>query len=243
MAQEAVTGARKRNNNSEITGLNDNIDESNRCKLDDSRRAKNGNQGLLSWLHSLDLTYTEALGVCTTQDAPLGNLRPLMKILELSCHGIPWIFGSLLFLLSVHRADHIEVSFNLLLSLLFDVIIIALIKLVIRRNRPASNKQDMFATVSVDQFSFPSGHTSRAVLLTLLFSLHVLDSPTTSAVTVLWAVCVSFSRVMLGRHHVTDVVCGIIVGVMEYIIVSSYWIPQKQCLEFLEPFFGHFHFG
>lgn len=112
-----MNSAQKLSDKSETTGFDEG--ESTRCKLDDNRvngpKPEKTNDGLLTWLHSLDLACTEALGVCTHKESPLGNLRPLMKILEISCHGIPWILGTLLILLSVHRAEDIEISFNLLL--------------------------------------------------------------------------------------------------------------------------------
>ena len=40
-----------------------------------------------------------------------------------------------------------------------------------RRRRPAYNVDDMPLTTGVDKFSFPSGHATRAVLLTVFFTV------------------------------------------------------------------------
>lgn len=49
-----------------------------------------------------------------------------------------------------------------------DVIIVLVLKIMFRRHRPSNNHMDMFLTVSVDQYSFPSGHATRAVMLASL---------------------------------------------------------------------------
>ena len=104
----------------------------------------------------------------------------------------------------------------------------------------------MLMAIGVDSFSFPSGHTSRCVMLAALATELSVPSvgplpradkarsratarrrqhPTRAATTNphphpqaymdavhLWAVSVSLSRVMLGRHHVLDVMAGVGVG-------------------------------
>lgn len=36
-----------------------------------------------------------------------------MKILEISCHGVPWIVGTVLLFLFSHKSEDIEMSVNL----------------------------------------------------------------------------------------------------------------------------------
>ncbi|KAG8132991.1 hypothetical protein E2320_010809 [Naja naja] len=67
---------------------------------------------------------------------------------------------------------------------------------------------DMFATISVDKYSFPSGHATRAAMSTgCTLDLHS-----------------GSSRIMLGRHNVTDVVFGLIMGYMQYNLVEYFWL-------------------
>ena len=55
------------------------------------------------------------------------------------------------------------------LVLTVDVIVVALMKAVVRRSRPANNVDDMTASDSlVDVYSFPSGHATRATVLSLV---------------------------------------------------------------------------
>ncbi len=51
---------------------------------------------------------------------------------------------------------------NLLLGFVLDLIMVGTIKGLVRRGRPVYNKEgDFVLVVSVDKFSFPSGHSSR----------------------------------------------------------------------------------
>lgn len=61
-----------------------------------------------------DEKYTTMCAVCANKDSRLRILRPLMKLIEISCHGIPWLFVTTLMLLSVHQAIHVEILVNLL---------------------------------------------------------------------------------------------------------------------------------
>lgn len=122
-----------------------------------------------------------------------------------------------------------------------DLIIIALLKVAFRRSRPAHNEMDMFATVSIDLYSFPSGHASRAGMLACFFVLKFLTSAKWIVMLLVWSVIVTWSRVALGRHHLIDVVCGYTVGIFEYLLLVYLWIPRETCMSWLELYFSHFH--
>ena len=85
------------------------------------------------------------------------------------------------------------------------------------------------ATVKmVDKFSFPSGHATRATMLALLFTLlsplpFLLWIPFLA-----WAGAVAVSRVLLGRHHILDVVAGVVIGAVEAVILSMLWRSEEE---------------
>ncbi len=98
----------------------------------------------------------------------------------------------------------------------------------------------MFATYSVDKFSFPSGHATRAVALALFFtSLYRLPAPLlTVAPLWAWAAAVCGSRVLLGRHHLLDVAGGILAGLAEGAAMSLLWMGEDTATGLAAYFFG-----
>lgn len=116
----------------------------------------------------------------------------------------------------------------LLLGLLLDLALIGLIKVIFRRPRPLYNK-DMSVAVSVDHYSFPSGHSSRVCFVAALFCLasesikHGVFADNRLVLGVwLWAAATSVSRVLLGRHFVFDVFAGSCIGVLEGLFAFHY---------------------
>ncbi|CAG5135147.1 unnamed protein product [Candidula unifasciata] len=190
---------------------------------------------------AVDHRMTCHLAVCATKESTWGNLRPLMKILEISCHGVPWIAGAVLLFLFSHKSEDIEVSVNLFFALIFDLIIVGLLKMTFRRGRPSHNIMDIFIAPSVDKFSFPSGHATRAVMMTLFLCQHMITNKLYMAAVVIWAVSVCMSRILLGRHHIFDVVCGICVGVIAYFAYLNIWVSKDVCLSYLDSYFGYIH--
>ncbi|XP_050389551.1 polyisoprenoid diphosphate/phosphate phosphohydrolase PLPP6 [Patella vulgata] len=200
-----------------------------------------GEDGLWQYLHKLDVEYTKAWGVCAAKESKLGGLRPLMKLLEISCHGIPWLVANVVFFLCVHREQDVELLVNLFFALIFDIIVVASLKMLFRRPRPPANQMDMFATISVDTYSFPSGHATRAAMLAFFFSNKYLTQWSSIFGVITWSVVVSISRLLLGRHHTSDIIIGYFTGFLEYVIYNTVWIPKENCISWLELYFGHVH--
>ena len=165
-------------------------------------------------------TYYKQLEVCRDF-----FLHFFIEKLKVSCHGIPWLFIAIAGLYTFSSAFF----FNLLLALLLDIAVVAVIKAFTRRRRPAYNVDDQYATVNmVDKFSFPSGHSTRAVMLV---SILVLVSPVTMLlwpVLIVWSGAVCVSRVLLGRHHILDVVAGVVIGVVQALVMGVLWRSEEQ---------------
>lgn len=139
--------------------------------------------------------------------------------------GIPWLFVAIAGLYTSGSAFFL----NLLLALLLDIVVVGIIKAFTRRRRPAYNVDDQFATVKmVDKFSFPSGHATRAVMVgTVLCVVQPVHVVLRLAVLV-WSVSVSVSRVLLGRHHVLDVLAGAVIGVVQALVMGALWRTEEQ---------------
>ena len=52
----------------------------------------------------LDVQVSRHLAVCSSATSSLGHVRPLAKLLEYSCHGVPWFVGTALALLASHQS-------------------------------------------------------------------------------------------------------------------------------------------
>ncbi|XP_061440970.1 polyisoprenoid diphosphate/phosphate phosphohydrolase PLPP6 isoform X2 [Rhineura floridana] len=175
-------------------------------------------------LLAVDLWASKQLGVCAEENSSWGSARPLMKAVEISGHGIPWLAGTLYGLCRSGSSAGREVLLNLLFALILDLILVAAVKGLVKRRRPTHNKMDMFATVSVDRYSFPSGHATRASMVCRFILHHLVLAVPLRVLVVLWTFIVGISRVMLGRHNVTDVIFGLIMGYMQYSVVEYFWL-------------------
>ena len=140
-------------------------------------------------------------------------------ILEISGHGVVWLSGSMFMMWRVPSAPEKEVFLNLMIALCIDVVVTGLLKVIFNRPRPNYNQQDMVLSVSVDNYSFPSGHATRGAIVVIFLLAHLKLHIATKILLILWGLCVSFIRLAFGRHHLSDVLVGFLVGYLQY-----YWL-------------------
>lgn len=78
-----------------------------------------------------------------------------------------------------------------------------------------------------DVYSFPSGHASRASMVVYffvnIFPVHFMMYPSLLS----WATSICLSRILLNRHHILDVVCGVLLGIFEGILISLLLIDES----------------
>jgi len=85
-----------------------------------------------------------------------------------------------------------------------------LLKNWIKRDRPFETIAGVRnRIIPSDRFSFPSGHTAAAVVITVIVG-HFF--PPLLIPAAIWALLVGFSRVCLGVHYPTDILAGIVLG-------------------------------
>ncbi|XP_012220207.1 polyisoprenoid diphosphate/phosphate phosphohydrolase PLPP6-like [Linepithema humile] len=148
-------------------------------------------------------------------------------ILEISCHGICWLGISFILIRILNNKSLYQMQVNLVIGLLFDIVLVAVLKAITRRRRPNTN-DDPFS-LGPDKYSFPSGHASRA-----LFILYFFESWNMSSLYALplltWSFSVCLSRIMLRRHHMLDVLVGACLGVFEGAIMRYFYFGQETCV-------------
>ena len=67
---------------------------------------------LIAW----DVDITSQLALCRSPSAPFGQFRPIMKLLELSGHGVPWFTWVVVMILSCNDVLLLEVMTNLFMG-------------------------------------------------------------------------------------------------------------------------------
>jgi undecaprenyl-diphosphatase len=82
-------------------------------------------------------------------------------------------------------------------------------------------------------FSFISGHATNSFGFAVFLSL-VFRNRWVTLVSLVWAIAISYSRIYLGVHFVSDVVGGILAGTLIALMMYAFFIPVQKKLFPLE---------
>lgn len=141
---------------------------------------------------------------------PLGDMI-MPFISRLGNTGIIWIILTLLLLIfpKTRRAGVFMAA-----ALLFDLLLCdTLLKPLIARARPFSVRKDIELLISAPRdYSFPSGHT--AVSFASVTALFLTGKKQLWIPALVLAVLIAFSRLYLYVHYPTDILGGILVGLV-----------------------------
>lgn len=138
-----------------------------------------------------------------------GLKRSLAAILAHSGDSWFWLLGLLILWLVGDRYWK-EVALILAGCILITAVLVLVVKFSIRRRRPEGEWGGMYRLT--DPHSFPSGHAARAFMLTVV--AFGLGLGWISLVLLIWAPLVSLARVAMGVHYLSDVVVGMLVGIV-----------------------------
>ena len=95
----------------------------------------------------------------------------------------------------------------------FQVPMYFLLKYIFKRERPYLH-YDVRAIINPpDKFSFPSGHSASATLLTLIV---IQQGSTLAPYFIVWMLIIFLSRVGLGLHYASDIFFGAALGALSF---------------------------
>ncbi len=148
---------------------------------------------------------------------------------KLGDHGLLWIALCLLLLLCPKtRRAGLTGALALAFSLLFTNVII---KHAVARTRPWLILPQLIPLVTErDPNSFPSGHTSAAFAAATAF-FHTLPWRWAGVTAVVMAAVMALSRLYVGVHFPSDVLCGALVG---FLCGELAWYIGKRLQEHTE---------
>ncbi|XP_035247527.1 inactive phospholipid phosphatase 7 [Anguilla anguilla] len=180
-------------------------------------------------LLAIDICLSKRLGVCAYTSSSWGSVRSMVTLLALTGHGITWICGTLFCLTRSNTLAGQEVLVNLLLALILDVMTVAGVQKLVKRKGPWEMSPGFLDCVAMDTYSFPAAHASRAAMVAKFLLSHLVLAAPLRVLLVLWAFLAGMSRVLLGRHHLTDTACGFALGFLHYSLVETVWLSSGSC--------------
>ncbi|KAL0965509.1 hypothetical protein UPYG_G00282250 [Umbra pygmaea] len=183
----------------------------------------------ISSLLAIDICLSKRLGVCAYTSSSWGSVRSMITLLALTGHGITWIFGTIVCLTRSNTLAGQEVLVNLLLALLLDIMTVAGVQKLIKRKGPWEMSPGFLDYCAMDVYSFPAAHASRAAMVSKFLLSHLVLAVPLRILLVLWAFLVGMSRVLLGRHHLTDMACGFALGLLHFSLVETVWLSSSAC--------------
>lgn len=150
----------------------------------------------------------------------------MVQITDLSGKiAVPIFSASLVVILSILKKWD-SLSFSVM-SLLGCIFFSFLIKSIVGRPRPTTKIFDP------GEFSFPSGHAAISMCMALIIYLLIKPSPKIRNYnillffTMLFPIVISFTRVYLHVHYVSDVIGGMTLSLAWVLLMSYIYLPNE----------------
>ncbi len=130
--------------------------------------------------------------------------------------GDSWFWLAALFIIWLISRNFWHLRSALLAAgILILAVLVLAVKFSVRRRRPPGEWGAIYR--NTDPHSFPSGHAARATLLAVM-ALGL--GPAWFAIMILvWAPLVSLARVAMGVHYLSDVLAGMVLGVVVGLVI------------------------
>jgi membrane-associated phospholipid phosphatase len=161
-------------------------------------------------LLQLDAHYSERLSLAENP----GLLRNFARFFAHSGDSWFWILG-LAVLWFVGNDFWKERAAIMLAGILLTALIVFTIKFSVRRRRPEGEWGAIYR--KTDPHSFPSGHSTRALMLSVI--AVGLGPAWFGLMLAIWAPLVVLARVAMGVHYLSDVIAGAVLGLVLGLII------------------------
>lgn len=157
----------------------------------------------LDLLRDLDLRATARLRTLWSRGVGRAALSPLAhsgdSVILIPGLALLWWAG---------RFSRQSIAVPLIVGYLLSVLLTSLLKYTVRRRRPEGEWGALYRRT--DPHSFPSGHASRTIALSVVVLAR--DAVLAGILLVAWSLAVGFARVVLGVHFLLDVLAGYLLG-------------------------------
>lgn len=119
--------------------------------------------------------------------------------------------------------------FPSLTALIVDIMTVAGVQRLVKRRGPWEMAPGFLDYIAMDVYSFPAAHASRAAMVSKFLLSHLVLAVPLRILLVLWAFLVGLSKVLLGKQHLTDMICGFALGMLHFSLMETVWLSSSTC--------------